>query len=61
MERTYITLLFLLVTISAKHDYNFGLLENEPLLRLLCKEDRHLHGQLMQLNATGPGNHDTLC
>ena len=58
MERTYITLLFLLVAISAKHDYNFGLLENEPLLRLLCKEDRHLHNQLMQLNATGPGNHE---
>ena len=54
MEQTYIVLL-LFVVISAKHEYDFGLLENEPLLKQLCKEDRQLQSQLTVLNATMPG------
>ena len=59
MEQTYIVLLLLLAAFSvAKHDYDFGLLENEPLLQQLCKEDRQLQSRLLALNATGAGNHE---
>ena len=59
MEQTYIVLI-LFVVISAKHEYDFGLLENEPLLKQLCKEDRQLQSQLTVLNATMPGGNPEL-
>ena len=31
--------------------YDFGLIENEPLLRELCKEDRTVHQELVSLNS----------
>ena len=36
----------------SKGDYNYGLLENEPLLRVLCEEDRRLYQDLLSLNRT---------
>jgi len=37
---------------TAKYDYNFGLMENEPLLEKLCVEDQGIHKELVRLNTS---------
>ena len=45
-------LLLTLPTSLSKHDYNFGLLESEPVLVRLCEEDLAIQAALTALNAT---------
>ena len=37
--------------VLAVNPYDFGLIENEPLLRQLCRKDRLVHSELVRLNS----------